>query len=290
MDLDNIKLKEIQDAVKPFNMACGLEIKDSFRKKDEIVDEFIKMMETRLDEAPQVSIDLYNKLKGNGAAPEGSSEAIDPVVVEVEEAFNVVLGHAKAVGIEEIPEGISLDDLETLIYDTTGNMSAGEWDDLPTETQGYDNDLVNRRKAAKAAESDEHVEDEASESTPDEEPKQEASDGEGTEEEKAASTDEQEASKPVESKPKTDPKAPRPGFRYSPNTSAGMIMAELVSLAAKCDNKGVKEADILAASKEKGIASVNLKGRVSTVLRYASTPPGGSQCSKEGGLWISNIE
>jgi len=281
MNLATIKMKEIQDAVGPLNLACGLEIKDRFRKKDEIVDEFIEVMSSRLDEAPQVSIDLYNKLKGNGAAPDPAPEAVEPVVVEVEEEVKAAMVHATIVGIKEIPDGISLEDLETLIYDTTGSMSADDWDKLPEETQRYDNDLVERRKAAKAETSEEHI--------PAEEPEKEASDGDSEKAEAADTTDETKP-EPATQKPKQDPKAPRPDFRYNPNTSAGMIMAILVKLAAECDNKGVKEADILAAGKAEKIASVNLKGRVSTVLRYAATPPGGSQCSKEGGLWISNVE
>ena len=267
--MSEINYQELKAAVTTLNSTCGTAIKVIGIKKDVMADEFKKALEDGLENIP-ADVKAFYDANFSAAAIAASA----PKKTKLGNLMEDLQPHAEALGIT-IGKNDDTQDIENLMLETLDGLSEGAWDALPTATQEWDSTMSDLIKAElKPAEEPEPVKEVAGEK-----PVKAAKAAKATKEKKAPKA-------PKEKKAKGEPIGPRPGFKFAEGTSARDIMGVFDTLFTASKNEGVILKDLQDACEKAKIKSNNIKGRVATVIRYASLPEGGEQVVKREGKWF----
>ena len=250
-----INYKDIQGIAKTLNEACGTTIKVIGAKKDDIIAAVKEAMDNGLDGIPDSVTQYFNTVMN---APEEKTK-FGNTIKDLRANFN-------KLGVE-FDESKSVSDLEKDLLEHLDTLSDKAYDAIDMDVQLWDRDmtkLINAEFEEKNAKAEEKVEG--------------AKPVKGAKPAKGAKAT--KAKKPSEK----GPIGPRPDFKFSEKTNAFQIMSIFDEMFKASKGEGIKLPDLQDACVKAGVKSNNVKGRVTTVIKYATLPEGGEQVSKIDGL------
>lgn len=258
-----VNYQELQKHVTSLNENCGTSIKVIGAKKGDLIDDF-KGAIAAIDNPPKEALDYYNRTFGPQAEESEGAEAAEQPVTALGNTMETMLPIANTLEIEGAEE-MNVEALQKKIFDVLDDMPEDDWKKLPENVQQWDHDMadaIEKKQAQAKKEAAKKKKEPIQESKP-----------------KVKSDD------PAEKKPKkAKDHGPRPDFKFSPGTNAAQIIDVFNTLFTASNGEGIKMKNLQEACENANIKTKNVKGRVRTVIRYASTEPGGSQVVKVGKL------
>jgi len=251
--MGTVNYKELQDAAKALNEACGTTLKVIGGKKADLIKGIEKAVSDGLDNIPEAVTIVHSKF------PKG------PAQTELGNTMEVLASVASKIGVV-VAEDDSLDTTEANIFESLDGMTEAEWNALDTEVKEWDVEMTKllKLKTEEQADGDDEPSKEVKEATE-----------EGGKDEEVSGTEEE----PVKKRAK-----PRPDFVFSQNTNSYHIMQILKGLFERSKGEGIKLDDLKAACVDAKVKSKNIPSRVSSVINYAALPEGGEQVKKANGL------